>query len=237
MLDPEKIIVIIKEWLKSLHCTSYDCKNEAIMVYISQGLDQIYCKDHAIITEYQTIPLMFENELEIHESLLNALEWNLIYAQKQMISIRSENFMISPHSLRSEKMEKLESTFKELKNTLNNLLIQVESMVKPEKSETTTRWDKNQYVSLDFIKENWKRWDGFCSEIDLIISEIQKDKQVDCIIQTWINSHKENAKFDEEFKSSPYTKVPREIYGKKYLGVDPSFKSAILIKKFEDKIK
>ena len=73
------------------------------MVYISEGLDQIYCKDHAIITEYQTIPLKFENELEIHESLLNALEWNLIYAQKQMISIRSENFMISPHSLRSEK--------------------------------------------------------------------------------------------------------------------------------------
>ena len=238
LLDPVEIIAIIKEWLKSLHCTYYNCENEGEMVFIHEGLNKIYWEEHAVITDYQTVPLKFKNELEILESILNALEWNLIFAQKQMASIRSENFMISPRSLRSEKIEKLESTFKELKNTLNNLLKQVKSMIKPKNFIKKIDMKYNDpFVSLNFIKENWKRWDRLCSEIDSIISEMQKDKQIDCIIQTWINSHKENAEFNDNFEYITYIKVPRKIYEKKYLGVDPSFQSAILIKKFEDKIK
>ena len=70
-----------------------------------------------------------------------------------------------------------------------------------------------------------------------MISEMLKDKQIDCIIQTLVDSQKENAEFEEDFKFCQYTKVPSEIYGKKYRVVDTSFQSAILIKKFEDKIK
>ena len=237
LFDPDRIMEIIKEWLKTLHCAKCDCKNEAKMVYIDEGLDQIYCENHAILTEFQTTPLKFEHELGSKESLLSALEKNLIYTQKQMAKIRSENFNNSPNSSISEKMETLESTFNKLKNTLNTLWIRVELVIKKEKSETTTRSDQNKYVSLDFIQEKWKRCNRFCSKIDSIISEMQKDKQVDYIIQTWVNSQNKNAKFEEEFKYSPYAKVPSEIYGKKYVLVDPSVQSAILIKKFEDKIK
>ena len=106
------------------------------MVYINEGLDQIYCENHAVLTEFNTAPLKFELELEIQESLLNALEKNLIYTQKKMAKIRSENLN---NSSSSEKMETLESTFNKLKNTLNILLIKVELIVKSEKYETTTR--------------------------------------------------------------------------------------------------
>ena len=93
------------------------------MVYIDEGLDQIYCENHAILTEFQTTSLKFEHELGSKESLLSALEKNLIYTQKQMAKIRSENFNNSPNSSISEKMETLESTFNKLKNTLNTLWI------------------------------------------------------------------------------------------------------------------
>ena len=76
-----------------------------------------------------------------------------------------------------------------------------------------------------------KKWDRICSEIDSIIAEIQKDKQVDNIIHTFVNSQKENVEFEEEFKCCSYTKVPSEIYGKKYEVLDTSFQSVILIKK------
>ena len=109
------------------------------MVYIYEDLDQIYCENHAILTEFQTVPINFEHELGTHESLLNTLEKNLIYAQKQMAKIRSEISYISPNSSTSEKMEALENTFNKLKNTLNTLWIRVELIVKKEKSETTTR--------------------------------------------------------------------------------------------------
>ena len=66
---------------------------------------------------------------------------------------------------------------------------------------------------------------------------MQKEEKIDHIIQTLVKSQKENAKFEEEFKCFSSTKVPSEIYGKKYEVVDTSFQSTILIKKFEDKIK
>ena len=121
---------IINKWIKNLHCAKFDCNNEAKMIYISEGLDQIYCESHANLTDYQTIPLIFKDELEIHASLLNALERNLLYTQNQMTSIKSENCSITPNSSRIEKMEKLESTFTKLKKTLNNLLVKVENIFK-----------------------------------------------------------------------------------------------------------
>ena len=135
------------------------------------------------------------------------------------------------------KIEGLESIFNELKTTLNKLWIRVKSIIKIEKSETTNREKKNKYVSLDFIREEWTKWNSFCSEIDTIISEMLKDKQVDYIIQTLVDSQKENVGFEEEFKLCQFLKVPSEIYGKKYKVVDTSFQSAISIKKFEDNIK
>ena len=231
LLDPDYIMQIINKLIKNLHCIKSDCNHEPTMVYISEGLNQIYCEYHANLTDYQTIPLIFKDELEIHESLLNASERNLLFTQNQMASIKSENCSITPNSSRIEKMEKLESTFTNLKKTLNNLLDKVENIFKNGKSETTTRSDTNNYVSLDYIRDKWKRWDRFCSEIDSIISEIQKDKQVDQIIQTLVDSQKENARFEEEFKCCSYTKVPSEIYGKKYEVLNTSFQSAILIKK------
>ena len=66
---------------------------------------------------------------------------------------------------------------------------------------------------------------------------MQKDKKIDNLIQTFVNSQKENSKFEEEFKCCSYPKVPSEIYGKKYEVLDSSIQSAILIKKIEDKIK
>ena len=155
LLDPDNIMQIINKWIKNLHCIKSDCNHEPTKVYISEGLNQIYCEDHACIPDYQTIPLLFEEELKTHESLLNALEKNLLYTQKQMASIKSENCIIPPNSSRIEKMEKLESTYTILKNTLNNLLILVELIFKNEKSEEikTTRADTNNYVSLVFIRE------------------------------------------------------------------------------------
>ena len=153
LLDPDKIMQIINKWMKNLHCTISDCKDEAKIVYINKDLDQIYCEIHAKIANNQTIPLIFKDELRICESRLNELERNLLYTQNQMANIKSENCSITPNSSWIEKMEILESTFTKLIKTLNNLLIKVESSFKNEKSETITRASKNDYVSLKFIRK------------------------------------------------------------------------------------
>ena len=153
LLDPDEIIGNIKIWQKSLKCNECDCKNEAKVVYIEEDLDQIYCELHAKPTDHQTIPLKFENELNIDESLLNALEKKLVYVQKQMANIRSENFSFYPDTLNDKKMKELEGTFNKLKNTLSSLWIKIKYITKNEKPETTNREDKNKYVSLNFIRE------------------------------------------------------------------------------------
>ena len=231
LLDPDEIIGNIKIWQKSLKCNECNCKNEAKVVYIEEGFDQIYCELHAKPTDHQTIPLKFENELNIDESLLNALEKKLVYVQKQMDSIRSENFSFYPDTLNGKKMKELEDTFNKLKNTISSLWIKVKSISKNEKNETTNREAKNKYVSLDFIREEWKKCSSFCSEIDSTISEMLRDKQADYIIQTLVNSNKGNVEFEEEHKLCEFLKVPNEIYGKKYKVVETSFQSIISIKK------
>ena len=78
LLDPDKIMQIIKKWMKNFHCTISDCKYEPKMVYINEGLDKIYCEIHANIEDHKTNPLMFEDVLKTNESLLNASERNLL---------------------------------------------------------------------------------------------------------------------------------------------------------------
>ena len=68
------------------------------MVYINEDFDHIYCEYHANPTNHHTIPLELENQLNYFDSLLNALEKKLLYVQKQMASIRSENFSFYPNS-------------------------------------------------------------------------------------------------------------------------------------------
>ena len=121
LLDPDEIIGNIKIWQKSLKCNESGCKHEAKVVYIEEDLNQIYCELHARPADHQTIPLKFEYELNIDESLLNALEKKLVYVQKQMANITSENFSFYPDTLNGIKWKELESTFQKLKNTLTSM--------------------------------------------------------------------------------------------------------------------
>ena len=66
---------------------------------------------------------------------------------------------------------------------------------------------------------------------------MQKDKEIDFLIQSFVNSHKGEVEFKEESKFCQFLKVPSEIYGKKFKVVDNSIQSIISLKKYEDKIK
>ena len=133
------------------------------------------------------------------------------------------------------KQTKLDKKYDNLKNSLNSIKERVEHIINKFSNKTMMK-EKSKYESLSFIQDEWIKWNGICKEIESIISEMIKDKQIDYIIQDLMNKDK-FIQFDEEYKAWPYIEVPDEIYDKEYKMIDMQSQSSSLIEKVEKKIK
>ena len=235
ILNSNKIINKIQNFLENLKCWAKDCPHKAVLIYADENIDQIYCRAHGVATKHSTQAIIFENEFNKWKPALHALEKKLLFLQVKMIIIRS---LSKEETLYENILEDLKKKFEDIKNiikTMKNKIKYSTTSFINYYAKANGKEDSN-YRSLSFIQDDCKKCSKIIHEILFLIFDTSLGQQIEFLIYVLDNASRD-IEFDEESKFNLYPEVPDEIYEKKYKMIDLSLQSKLLMERFQKKIK
>ena len=234
MLNANKIIKKIQNFLDNLKCWAIDCPHKAILIYADEDIDKIYCEVHENATKHLTEAIIFENEFNKWKPALRTLEKRLLFLQVKIIIIKSKN---NKENLYGNILEDLESKLEDIKSIVITMKQKkIKSLTELLNTETKTEMkETSKYKSISFIKDDCEKCSKIIHEILISIFETSLGRQIELLIYVLDNTNK-GIEIDEELKFNSYIEVPDEIYGKTYNLIDISLQSKLLMERFQGKI-
>ena len=234
MLNSNKIINKIQNFLENLKCWAKDCPHKAVLIYADESINQIYCRAHGDVIKHSTEEIIFENEFNNWKPALHALEKKLLFLQVKMIIIRDQS---KEENLYGNVLEDLESKFEDIKNMIKTMKKKIKSSTTLLNSDDKANGKKSsKYRSLSFIQDDSEKCSKLIHEMLLLIYDASLGRQIELLIYVLHNASRD-IEFDEESKFNSYPEVPDEIYEKAYKMIDISLQSKHLMEGFMKKIK
>ena len=145
------------------------------------------------------------------------------------ISSSISSLSISPNNERPD----LESKYKSLNKTLNDLRTKVENITQKPNEDSK---ENSKFDSFAFIKEFWNECTNKSKEIFAITFDLFLDKTIESLVKVLINPKVDN-QLREEWKDWHHFEIPEEIYDNEFSLVNIPYLAMYLLDIFKSKQK